>query len=91
MEVRSDTDVQIVRLIWVQGRKTNRTIWLLVYTEISLRIADIQNVLSCKANDQKYWGLTVLNLFSNFEQVNINDFLIKSLNKKNEYFVDLFW
>ena len=91
MEVRSDTDVQIVRLICVQGRKTNRTIWLLVYTEISLRIADILNVLSCKANDQKYWGLTVLNLFSNFEQVNFNGCLIKPLNKRNEYFVDLFW
>ncbi|KPO15117.1 hypothetical protein VM39_06030, partial [Escherichia coli] len=26
MEDRSDTDVQIVRRIWVLGRKTNRTI-----------------------------------------------------------------
>jgi len=51
MEVRSHTDVQIVRLIFVYGRKPNRTIWLLVCTEISLRIADIQNVLSGKAND----------------------------------------
>ena len=26
VEARSDTDVQIVRLIWAKGRKTNRTI-----------------------------------------------------------------
>ena len=26
VEARSDTDVQIVRLIWIKGRKTNRTI-----------------------------------------------------------------
>ena len=26
VEARSDTDVQIVRLMWVKGRKTNRTV-----------------------------------------------------------------
>jgi len=26
VEPRSDTDVQIVRLMWVKGRKTNRTV-----------------------------------------------------------------
>ena len=39
MEVRSDSNVQIDRRTWVQGRKTNRTIWQLVPPEISLRIA----------------------------------------------------
>ncbi len=39
MEVQSDTDVQIVRVTWVQGRKTNRTIQQLVPSEVSLRIA----------------------------------------------------
>ena len=39
MEARSETDVQIVRRSWVQGRKTNRTIQQLVSSEVSLRIA----------------------------------------------------
>ena len=41
MEVRIDTDVQIVRHTWVQGRKTNRTIQQLVPSEVSRRIAGI--------------------------------------------------
>lgn len=40
MEARSDSDVQIDREIWVQGRKTNRTIQQLVPAEVSLRIAE---------------------------------------------------
>ena len=39
MEARSGSDVQIDRRIWVQGRKTNRTIQQLVPAEVSLRIA----------------------------------------------------
>ena len=27
VEARRDTDAQIVRYIWVKGRKTHRTIW----------------------------------------------------------------
>lgn len=53
VEARSDTDVQIVRLIQVQGRKTNRTIQQLVPSEVSLRIAGTYTVLSGKANDQR--------------------------------------
>ena len=40
MEARSGSDVQIDRQIWVQGRKTNRTIQQLVPAEVSLRIAE---------------------------------------------------
>ena len=39
MEARSGVNVQITRQIWVQGRKTNRTIQQLVPSEVSLRIA----------------------------------------------------
>ena len=39
VEARRDSDVQIDLQIWVQGRKTNRTIQQLVPSEVSLRIA----------------------------------------------------
>ena len=38
LEARSDTDGQIVRCICRKGRKTNRTIWLLVPSSVSLRM-----------------------------------------------------
>ena len=34
MDVRGDTDVQIVRYTWVQGRKTNRTIRITVAQQL---------------------------------------------------------
>ena len=67
VEGRCDTDVQIVRQTWVQGRKTNRTTQQLVPPEVSLRIAVTRLVLSCKANDQRHRGQEALDLFSNFE------------------------
>ena len=48
MEVRIDTDVQIVRHTWVQGRKTNRTIQQLVPSEVSLRIAGVAQFYQVK-------------------------------------------
>ena len=70
VEDRSGFDVQINRRIWVQGRKTNRTIQQLVPTEVSPRIAEtLYLVLSGKANDQRAWGCNSLDLFSNFESV----------------------
>ena len=40
VEVRRDTDAQIVLQNCAQGRNTNRTIWLLVPSEISFRKAE---------------------------------------------------
>ena len=34
VDVRGDTDVQIVRYTWVQGRKTNRTIRITVAQQL---------------------------------------------------------
>ena len=48
MEVRSDTDVQIVRYPWVSGRKTNRTILQLFPSEVSLRIAGVEQLHQVK-------------------------------------------
>ena len=48
VEARSDTDVQIVRQTWVQGRKTNRTIQQLVPSEVSLRIARVEQLRQVK-------------------------------------------
>ena len=48
---RSDTDVQIFRDTWEKERKTHRTIKLLVSSEVSLRIAGVEQLLSGKAND----------------------------------------
>ena len=78
VKARSDTDVQIVRQSWVQGRKTNRTIQQLVSFEVSLRIAGINVVVSGKANDQRIWGCKALDLFSNFKWVRCEDYLNKS-------------
>ena len=48
VEARSGTDVQIVRQTWVQGRKTNRTIQQLVPSEVSLRIAGVEQFYQVK-------------------------------------------
>ena len=77
VEARSDTDVQIVRQTLVQGRKTNRTIQQLVPSEVSLRIAGVYSVLSCKANDQRDWGRLALDRFSNFEWARTVCYLIE--------------
>ncbi|KAA6397624.1 MAG: hypothetical protein EZS28_006851 [Streblomastix strix] len=65
MEARRDTDVQIVRQIWVQGRKTHRTIQQLVPPEVSRRKAETPIVLPGKANDQRCWRSKSFRLFSN--------------------------
>ena len=82
MEVHSATDVQIVRVTWVQGRKTNRTIQQLVPSEVSLRIAGVINaVLPGKANDQRFGGHVAFHLFSNFKWVSLECYLIEHLGK----------
>ena len=48
MEVRSNTDVQIVRYPWVSERKTNRTIQKLVPSEVSLGIAGVEHLSQVK-------------------------------------------
>ena len=48
VEVRSDTDVQIVRYPWVSERKTYRTIRKLVPSEVSLRIAGVKHLSQVK-------------------------------------------
>ena len=75
VEVRRRSDVQIDAQTWVQGRKTNRTIQQLVPSEVSLRIAGAQTVLSGKANDQRTRRIKFFNLFSNFKQVRRTRFL----------------
>ena len=78
VEARRGSDVQIDLQIWVQGRKTNRTIQQLVPSEVSLRIAGAnKSVLSGKANDQRPWGYNNLNLFSNFKWVRSQGYLIE--------------
>ena len=64
LEARSDTDVQIVRWIQVQGRKTNRTIQQLVPSEVSLRIARVR----CKLHEVKQMirahGIETISVYS---------------------------
>ena len=64
LEARNDTDVQIVRWIHVQGRKTNRTIQQLVPSEVSLRIARVR----CKLHEVKQMirahGIETISVYS---------------------------
>ena len=64
MEARSDTDVQIVRLTWVQGRKTNRTIQQLVPSEVSLRIAGTISQLHTVKRMIRGLGIVTISTYS---------------------------
>ena len=45
--------------------ETNRTIWLLIPAEVSLRTAETEQLYQVKANDWRNLGHVVLDLFSN--------------------------
>ena len=83
VEACRDCDVQIHLGIWVQGRKTNRTIWQLVPSEVSLRIAGIQLVLRGKAKDQRLCLFLMDNLLSNFECVTNKNSKWANFGKQN--------
>ena len=48
MEARSDSRAQFVRQIWVKGRKTKRTIYSLVLSEVFLKIAEVARFFDVK-------------------------------------------
>ncbi|KAI3642086.1 hypothetical protein MP228_011641 [Amoeboaphelidium protococcarum] len=90
VEARSGTDVQIVRQIWVQGRKTNRTIQQLVPSEVSLRIAETVTQLDqVKRMIRGLGELNFLNLFSNFKQSQVGHFWQAELAMRDEPNVEL--
>ena len=90
VEARSDTDVQIVRHTWTQGRKTNRTIQQLVPFEVSLRIAGVKQLYQVKRMIRGFGGAS----FSTYSQT-LNGYVvgITSLDfyLQCEHLVGLFW
>lgn len=69
MEVLSRSDVQFDGMTWVQRRKTNRTVWQLVPSEMSLRTASTSIDLLSKDNVQATWCNICVSAFANSESV----------------------
>ena len=56
-------------------RETNRTIWLLVPSEVSLRRVETEQLYQVKANDWRHREHVVPDLFSNFKMGKIQGVL----------------
>lgn len=69
MEVLNRSDVQFDGMTWVQRRKTNRTVWQLVPSEMSLRTAGTYIDLLSKDNVQATWCNICVSAFANSESV----------------------
>ena len=70
VEASRDTNAQIVRFAWREGRKTNRTVQLLIPSAVSLRRAGVEQLYQVK---RMFRGSGHV-LFSTFSQtLNVSD------------------
>ena len=79
MEVRSNADVQIACQIWVIGAKASSTHLLPVHSEVSLRIADTQQIPESCAIKQMIRGIGVLKMSTYSQTLNVHNARLASV------------